>query len=429
VSSTLCLVEYDYVDFRANHTRRLKYHLRLWILIKAFNRMRNRVRPFAKMNSQVEADAHTTSSTSKRVDASVQQSNSLSTNDERVYRTLRDRETGEQKDPLLNTDEHSDVRLSKAAHTTRSDGLAEQVSTVSTPASAQTTGAKKRRRRKKQFLSEEIIIDSSDNSDGDVSEIPTEPTSVNSRRPALNAGPRRQSDKQFHNESNASASPQPVANSSRSAPVLQAPNACLMCTRQHQRCDRATPDCGRCVGLHLHCEYVEKTRPRATTFVIPERQPRRSSATEVEGELVSEELDDPTTTRKLPLDKYWDEEEWELFNEQADEQDVLLATMRSLGLKATPRHPTHFKFTIENFVSLGKDINRIARPLSSELLAAQLLECVEDTNYLDEEIDALFENHSPIWSLDSDRTKLLARGVDENYPKDLFYEESEDQKL
>jgi hypothetical protein len=149
VSSTLCLVEYDYVDFRANHTRRLKYHLRLWILIKAFNRMRNRVRPFAKMNSQVEADAHTTSSTSKRVDASVQQSNILSTNDERVYRTLRDRETGEQKDPLLNTDEHSDVRLSKAAHTTRSDGLAEQVSTVSTPASAQTTGAKKRRRRKK----------------------------------------------------------------------------------------------------------------------------------------------------------------------------------------------------------------------------------------------------------------------------------------
>lgn len=149
----------------------------------------------------------------------------------------------------------------------------------------------------------------------------------------------------------------------------------------------------------------------------------------MEGELVSEELDDPTTTRKLPLDKYWDEEEWEFFNEQADEQDVLLATMRSLGLKATPRHPTHFKFTIENFVSLGKDINRIARPLSSELLAAQLLEYAEDTNCLDEEIDALFENHSPIWSLDSDRTKLLAPGVDENYPKDLFYEESEDQKL
>jgi hypothetical protein len=48
---------------------------------------------------------------------------------------------------------------------------------------------------------------------------------------------------------------------------------------------------------------------------------------------------------------------------------------------------------------------------------------------LDEEIDALFEDHSPIWSLDSDRTKLLAPGVDESYPKDLFYEESQDQKM
>jgi hypothetical protein len=392
--------------------------------------MRNRVRPFANMNTQVESDAHATSSTSKPVDASVQQPKSLSTNDERVHRTPRSRETGNQKDPLLNTDEHSDVGLSEAAHTTRSDGLAEQVSTVSTPASAQTTGAKNRRRRKKQFLSAAIIIDSSDNSDGDVSEIPTEPTGVNPRRPALGAGPRRQSDKQFHNESNASASPQPVASSSRSASVLQAPNACLMCTRQHQRCDRATPDCGRCIELDLHCEYVEKTRPRATTFVIPERQPRRSSATEVEGELVSEELEDPTTTRKLPLDKYWDEEEWQFFHEEADERDTLLATMRCLGLKATPRRPTHFSFTIENYVSLGKDINKIARTLWSELSAAdELIECAEDPNYLDAEIDVLFEDHSSIWSLDSDRTKLLAPGADENYPKDLFYEESEDQKM
>ena len=72
----------------------------------------------------------------------------------------------------------------------------------------------------------------------------------------------------------------------------------------------------------------------------------------------------------------------------------------------------------------------IARTLSSELSAEyDLIERAEDPNYLDEEIDALFEDHSPIWSLDSDRTKLLAPGIDESYPKDLFYEESEDQKM
>lgn len=430
MSSTLCLIIYDYVDFRANRTGRLRYHLRLWILIKAFNRMRNRVRPFAKTNAQVDADAHTMSSTPKRVDASVQQSNSLSTNDERVHRTLQNRETGNTKDPLLNTGENSDASLSEAAQTTQPEGLAKQVSIVSTPASAQTTGAKRRRRRKKQFLSEEIVIDSSDNSDGDVSEVPAEATGVNSRRPALHAGPRRQSDKHFQRESKISASPQPVASSSRSASVLLAPNACVMCSRHHQRCDRATPKCGRCIELDLDCEYVEKKRPRATTVVVTERQPSRGSAAEVEEDLVSRDIDNPDTTRKLPLDKYWDKEEWQFFHTQADERDILLATMRSLGLKATPRHPMHFTFTIENYVSLGKDINMIARTLSSELSAEyDLIERAEDPNYLDEEIDALFEDHSPIWSLDSDRTKLLAPGIDESYPKDLFYEESEDQKM
>ena len=409
---------------------RLRYHLRLWILIKAFNRMRNRVRPFAKMNAQVEADAHTMSNTPKRVDASVQQSNSLSTNDERVHRTLRNRETGNPKDLSLNTDENSDASLSEAAQTTQSEGLVKQVSTVSTPASAQKTGPKRRRRRKKQFLSEEIIIDSSDNSDGDVSEIPTEATGINSRRPALHTGPRRQSDKHLQSESNKSASPQPVASSSRSTPVLLAPNACVMCSRHHQRCDRATPKCGRCMELDLDCEYVEKKRPRATTLVIAERQPSRGSAAEVEEDLGSRDIDNPDTTRKLPLDKYWDREEWQFLHTQVDERDILLATMRSLGLKATPRHPTHFTFTIENFVSLGKDINLIARTLSSKFSAEdELIERAEDPNYLDEEIDALFEDHSPIWSLDSDRTKLLAPGVDGSYPKDLFYEESQDQKM
>lgn len=203
-----------------------------------------------------------------------------------------------------------------------------------------------------------------------------------------------------------------------------------MCSRHHQRCDRATPECGRCIELGLDCEYVERKRPRATTFAIPKRQPSRGSAAEVEEDPVSGDIDNPDTTRKLPLDKYWDREEWQFLHTQVDERDILLATMRSLGLKATPRHPTHFTFTIENFVSLGKDINLIARTLSSKLSAEnELIERAEDPNYLDEEIDALFEDHSPIWSLDSDRTKLLAPGVDESYPKDLFYEESEDQKM
>ena len=117
--STLCLVEYGYVDFRADHTGRLKYHLRLWVLIKAFNRMRNRVRPFAKMNAQGEADAHAMSSTNKRADASFQQSKSLSTNDERVHRTLRRREPVDLKESSPNTDESSDVSLSKAAQESR----------------------------------------------------------------------------------------------------------------------------------------------------------------------------------------------------------------------------------------------------------------------------------------------------------------------
>ena len=428
--STLCLVEYGYVDFRADHTGRLKYHLRLWVLIKAFNRMRNRVRPFAKMNAQGEADAHAMSSTNKRADASFQQSKSLSTNDERVHRTLRRREPVDLKESSPNTDESSDVSLSKAAQESRSDGLATHASTVSTPAMAQIIRAKRRRRRKKQHLSEEVVIDSSENSDEDVFEPPTEATSVSSRRPAPHDGARRQSDKYLHSERDISASPQPVASSSLSATVRLAPNACLMCSRQHQRCDRATPKCGRCIELSLHCEYVERKRPRATTFEIPERQSSRSFATEEEGDLISRDINNPDTTRKLLLDKYWDREEWQFFYTQASELDILLATMRSLGLKATPRHPTHFKFTIENYVSLGKDVNRIARALSSEFSAVhELIERAEDPNYLDAEIDALFENHSLIWSLDSDRTKLLAPGVDENYPKDLFYEESEDQRM
>lgn len=392
--------------------------------------MRNRVRPHAKMGAQVEADAHTMSSTSRQVDASVQQSNGLSTDDEEVHRIPRSRETSNPIDPLLNNDAHSDASLSKAAPKPRPGGLVKQILTVSTPASAQKTGAKRRRRRRKQHLSAEIVIDSSENSDGDVSEAPTEAASVNLRRPALQGGPKRQSDKHFYNESDISASPQPVASSSRSASVRQAPNACSICTRQHQRCDRATPNCGRCKDFGFHCEYVEKTKPRAPDFEIPERQPSRDFATEVEEGLISRDSDNSTTIRKLPLDQYWDEKDWQFFHTQADEWDILLATMRSLGLKATPCHPTHFQFTIENYVSLGKDINKIARTLSSKYSAEyEMIECAEDPNYLDAEIDALFEDHSFIWGLDSDRTKLLAPGVDVNYPKDLFYEESEDQKM
>ena len=228
----------------------------------------------------------------------------------------------------------------------------------------------------------------------------------------------------------------------KGTPVRQPPGACRSCKRRHQRCDRAHPTCGSCARLEVPCEYLHL--PDTTT---PPRPARTSSAQQERTELFNKPATEdangdhhsqgglvtnstmPFAKRDFPLDEYWDKDTWRYFYLSFHERLIMLGTMRSLGLKATPRHRNYFRFDIENFVSLGKDINKIASGLCSKFSAVQLVQYAEDPNHLDEEIDGLFETHSSIWSIDADRTKLLAPGVDENYPKNLFYEESEDQKV
>ncbi|KAF3002039.1 hypothetical protein E8E13_008845 [Curvularia kusanoi] len=153
--------------------------------------------------------------------------------------------------------------------------------------------------------------------------------------------------------------------------------------------------------------------------------------TEVRETLVAKETRNPTLliAKDLPLNKYWDEKDWQVYYSHIHEQEIFLATVRSLGMRVTPRYATSSSPTIEHFEALGKDIREISQKLSSVFSAAELFRYAEDRKFLDGEITLLLETHSTIWSFDSNRKKLLAPGEDVNYPRDLFFENDEDQKI
>ncbi|KAJ4365969.1 hypothetical protein N0V95_000344 [Ascochyta clinopodiicola] len=137
----------------------------------------------------------------------------------------------------------------------------------------------------------------------------------------------------------------------------------------------------------------------------------------------------PLAKRPLPLNEYWDKSTWRFYHLRGNERQALFQTLRSLGLKVIPLHRVHFSIDKTTFATLDNDIDTIAETLSSQFSANQLVQSAADSNYLNEQIDALLQKHSSMWSLDADRSQLLVPGVEEEYPKDLFYEESEGQKL
>ena len=147
-------------------------------------------------------------------------------------------------------------------------------------------------------------------------------------------------------------------------------------------------------------------------------------------------VDEYSKERTLPLDEYWDEDTWRWYYIRSCkrckglERQALLRTMRSLGLNVIPLSSMGIRnLDKRSFVTLDNDINMAATTLSEQFSANELVRHAANSNYLDEEIDALLQEHSSIWSMGSDRSQLLVPGVDENYPKHLFYEENEDQKM
>lgn len=359
------------------------YYLRLWILVKAFNRTRNKGRYFSHMPPN-------TSTTSRERQAVSRQG--------------------------------KDVSLSSQHITIQS----------TTPTRAMNK-AKGEQYPRKKYLSEEIIRNSSDESEEEdvrltstsLDEHKVSDVQIHQNAPSVDEHSYRVKARSVGGSENNSSRITSVSRpSGRRKLIRQRTGACKSCQGRHQRCDRVHPICGRCAELGLVCEFSEASTAQSAqpSFGVTdsEHDPKgysKSNNTK------------PLTTSNFRFDKYWDNAYWRLFLLEGDERETTLATMRSLGLRATSRDFTNYEFDIESFESLGKAIDEIARRLSRQSSASQLLYHAEDRTYLDEEIDALLDAHSSIWSLDADRSKLLAPGTDENYLEDLVYEESEDQKL
>lgn len=133
----------------------------------------------------------------------------------------------------------------------------------------------------------------------------------------------------------------------------------------------------------------------------------------------------PRNWRQLPLDKYWDEDTWKYVYNCDRKAKYIHQTMLSLGLRVG--HTGNFLMS-EDARSLDKDIRTIAAKVTAEHSIDKLLGHAADSNSLNEDIDLLFYRHSSIWSIGGDRSQLSSPGV-EYYPRDLYYEESEDQRL
>lgn len=227
----------------------------------------------------------------------------------------------------------------------------------------------------------------------------------------------------------------------------QPPGACESCRRRRQKCDRARPECTRCIGLGFVCTYViasASTIPSRTPSKKPAKRQSKSTLkvkaekieaeTDVDSEEATSDQSVPNGILKLkkvdlPLDKDWDEDRWQHFYLQGNEDSLMLAMMLSLGLKATPRDRISSSFVVADYASLCKDVCKIAAKLCNKFSAADLIRFAADSSYLDEEIDIVFDNWSHVWSVDADRAKLLIPGTEPLYPKDLVFEEDDDRKL
>ncbi|KAF1932905.1 uncharacterized protein M421DRAFT_252122 [Didymella exigua CBS 183.55] len=274
------------------------------------------------------------------------------------------------------------------------------------------SGQKESQRPRRKYRSEGVVNNSSDGSE-DRSNISTKATKT-----------------AVGNGINSQSRQQPGGKSAR-----QPPGACESCRRRRQKCDRARPECGRCILLGFICRYIPNP-----TSATPVKSTPRPRAEEMEAEVHIESKHGPSdrlTTNgnmqlqkvDLPLDADWDEGRWRYFHLRSSRDHTMLATMRSLGLKVMPKNRAATRFVVESYVSLCKAICQIAGKLCDNLSAAELIAFAADPSYLDEEIDILFDDYSFIWSVDADRTKLLTAGSDLLYPTDLSYEDDDDRKL
>ena len=283
---------------------------------------------------------------------------------------------------------------------------------------------------KRKYLSEEVIRNSSDGFEED--NILTEASSYEDAELVIGTEIRHftpQSGERHKDNNNL-----------RIKSPRQPPGSCKLCARRHQKCNRARPTCSTCTRLGCSCIYprASTTAPYSTPTTSRRNEQASISAQDTTKDVNSEHIPQeglvtgstmPLAKRRLRLDQYWDKEAWRTFYLRENERQVILATIRSLGIKVIPRHHNHFRFDIEHFVALGKDVNKIAKELSDKFSAAQLIGHAADPGYIDDHIDTLLDTHPSIRSLDADRTKLLTAGAETEYPKDLFYEESDDQKL
>lgn len=278
---------------------------------------------------------------------------------------------------------------------------------------------KKSQRSRRKYLSEEIVRNSSDESEDDSNMF---------KQGSINT------------PMGEDATPQPPQLLGGKA-ARQPPGACDSCRRRRQKCDRTHPECGRCVQLGFQCKYGLILA--STTLMKPSSgrsQEEQATLPAQSSPRLSDSEDDTTDQLAtdgalrlnkfhLLLDKDWDEEHWQYFYLRIRGDGTMLATMRSLGLKVTRRMRNSFRFAVENFVSLCKDVCEMAEKLCTHFSAAELISLAADPSYLDQEIDVTLDTYSHVWSVDADRTKLLAPGSEPLYPKHLSYEDDDDRKL
>ena len=128
------------------------------------------------------------------------------------------------------------------------------------------------------------------------------------------------------------------------------------------------------------------------------------------------------------LTAYWGERSWSRF---AVYNHVSMQTIIAcLGLAC--RRVLHVGLVLDHAAgtALQVAVGRIALQLSEQLDIEDMAECAADSNFLNEEIDGLFEEFAPrLWGQDSNRRLLMAPGSDVAYPKHLVYENDDDRRL
>jgi hypothetical protein len=454
------------------------YYLRLWILAKAFNAMRKHVQPRAKDSAPSNVDEAVRRTSTRRIGGSSLMSQDIqavapggsfaatadlvestgldmdsATQTRRTGRTPKPRkdlvdfdgDSEESSDEPSELEEESDDDIprhykgkGRAWKKTETDEdpaflSKDRRSSKRRTSKVQTETTPKRRGRPPKQLGKEALSAPARHS------MPAQRSSVQhgSRRPRRN----HRSEGVVNNSSDESEddrtafTPTATTQSRGGKSARQPPGACESCRRRRQKCDRARPECGRCILLGFTCRYILNTG-----FATPAKSTPRLKTEVIQAELdvdsEHDSSDQPVTNGtsrvkkvNLPLDEDWDEDRWHYFYLQGDENSLMLATMLSLGLKATPRDRISFSFVIEHYASLCKDICKIAAKLCNKFSAAELIKFAANSSYMDEEIDIIFDDYSHIWSVDGDRTKLLTPGSNALYPQDLSYEEDDDRKL